>query len=52
MELSVAAIPDQWATTRSETVWTLPSAECLGCASVRECHMRETRFHCERRLDE
>ena len=36
MELSLAAIPDQWATAQSETVQTLPSAECLGWASVRE----------------
>jgi len=36
MELSVAAIPDRWATTQSETVQTLPSAKCLGCASVGE----------------
>jgi hypothetical protein len=26
MELSVAAVPDQWTTTQSETVQTLPSA--------------------------
>jgi hypothetical protein len=36
MELSVAAIHDQWATTQSET---LPSAEYLGWASVGECHL-------------
>ena len=29
MELSVAAIPDQWATTRSETVQTLSRARSV-----------------------
>jgi hypothetical protein len=36
VELSVAAIPDQWATAQNETVQTLPRTECLDWASVPE----------------
>ena len=36
MELSVAAIPDQWATTRSETVQTLSRARSVSAGPAFE----------------